>query len=83
MTSLDSRDVEITDITEAVVVWLRNQLEDDAITASDNFLDIGGNSMLSMKVRNEIFVTFHASIDPVDLYEKSLDAAVRSAAFAA
>lgn len=74
-----TKDVLEAEITDALTAWLRNALDDPEITPEDNFLDVGGNSRISMKARHEIQVQFGASLDPVDLFQLSIAQAVENA----
>jgi acyl carrier protein len=74
-----TKDALGTEITDALTAWLRNALDDPEITPEDNFLDVGGNSRISMKARHELQVQFGASLDPVDLFRLSIAQAVEKA----
>ncbi|MCV7256870.1 acyl carrier protein [Mycobacterium hackensackense] len=71
-----TKTVLTAEITDAVLAWLRNALDDPDIGPDDNFLDVGGNSRMSMKVRHEVRVEFGASLDPVDLFQLTIAQAI-------
>lgn len=51
------------EVEEALVNWLRGELNDRKISASDNFLDIGGYSLLFSKLNRFLNATYGVALD--------------------
>ncbi|MEU9205628.1 acyl carrier protein [Streptomyces sp. NPDC048332] len=64
-----------TDIERSVVEWLRTELDDQEITASDNFLDIGGHSLTFARLNKYLGDTFGVVLDNRTAYSESLGVA--------
>ncbi|MEU1126571.1 acyl carrier protein [Streptomyces sp. NPDC005899] len=65
-----------TDIEHSVVEWLRGELDDQEITASDNFLDVGGHSLTFARLNRFLGETFGVVLDTRTAYSESLGVAV-------
>ncbi len=65
-----------TDIEHSVVEWLRAELDDPEITASDNFLDIGGHSLTFARLNQYLNTAFGIVLDTRTTYSEPLDVAV-------
>ncbi len=50
----------------------RSALNNDSITVEHNFLDVGGNSLLAVKVLNEIETAFGQSVSMLSLFENTI-----------
>jgi len=59
-------------VTASIVRWLRILLEDEEIDANDNFLDIGGYSMLAVELNSLLVEAYKVELDIKLLYENSL-----------
>jgi acyl carrier protein len=62
-----------TEEAERVVVsWVAEILEDDNVTPDDNFLDLGGHSMLALELSRKSQERFGAEFNIQVLFENSL-----------
>jgi Phosphopantetheine attachment site len=64
------------DVEQAIVGWLRTELDDPEITGSDNFLDVGGHSLTFSKMNKILGDSFGVALDQKTTYEETLSAAV-------
>ncbi len=64
------------EVEEALVDWLRGELDDSRITASDNFLDIGGYSLLFSKLNRFLGATYGVVLDMEATYTEPLTVSV-------
>jgi aryl carrier-like protein len=62
-----------------VVSWLREALDDDTIAADDNFLAVGGHSLMAMSLNAWLVQRGGVAIDLPDLFQKSIRDAVAGA----
>jgi len=69
-------------MTDAPLLWLQEELEDDSITLEDNFLDVGGNSYLAMQLAEMLYSESGFKLDMRRLYETSLGEALDDASVA-
>ncbi|PRW64656.1 acyl carrier protein [Actinopolyspora mortivallis] len=60
------------EIVDAIVEWLRNELEDFEVSEEDNFLDIGGHSLTFSKMNRYLGEKFGVSLDARKTYEGTL-----------
>jgi acyl carrier protein len=67
------------DIAETVVEWLRVELDDAEITGADNFLDVGGHSLVFSKLNKFLNESFGVVLDQRRAYEDPLSAAATAA----
>jgi len=63
-------------IERAVVEWLRVELDDLEIGASDNFLDVGGHSLIFSKLNKFLADSFGVTLDQKATYSDLLSVAV-------
>lgn len=68
-----------TDVEQSAVEWLRTELDDPEITGSDNFLDIGGHSLIFSRLNKFLGETFGVILDQKTTYSEELSAAVGAA----
>lgn len=64
------------EVEEALVNWLRGELNDRKISASDNFLDIGGYSLLFSKLNRFLNATYGVALDIETTYTQPLGVSV-------
>jgi hypothetical protein len=69
-------EVTRTDVEQAVVEWLRTELEDPEIISSDNFLDIGGHSLTFQRLNKFLRTAYGAALDQRTTYNDELSVAV-------
>jgi hypothetical protein len=67
---------ERTDVEQSVVGWLRAELDDPEITSSDNFLDVGGHSLIFSRLNKFLSDSFGVVLDQKTTYSDQLSAAV-------
>jgi aryl carrier-like protein len=63
-------------VRHEVLDWLRAKLEDDDIAGDDNFLAVGGHSMLAIELNAWLTERHRADIDLAVLFRESLNEAV-------
>jgi len=61
-----------------VVNWLRDALEDPALSAADNFLAVGGHSMMAIELNNRLAEKHGVTIGLADLFRKTIGDAIAS-----
>lgn len=71
--------VTTADVERSVVEWLRAQLDDPEITGADNFLDIGGHSLVFARLNKFLGESFGVVLDQRTTYSGELAAAVAAA----
>lgn len=80
MSSATSRETDRAvlpeNVEQAVVEWLRSELEDSEITVAENFLDVGGHSLIFSKLNIFLGDSFGVTLDPKITYAESLADAV-------
>ncbi|MEV6669118.1 phosphopantetheine-binding protein [Streptomyces sp. NPDC051162] len=59
-----------------VVTWIVDLLEEPEAGAQDNFLDLGGHSMLALQLNERVKERFGAELDIQVLFESSIGEAV-------
>ncbi|MER7583173.1 hypothetical protein [Kitasatospora sp. NPDC097691] len=64
------------EVEEALVDWLRGELNDARISASDNFLDVGGYSLLFSKLNRFLGATYGVALDIKTTYTEPLSVSV-------
>ena len=83
MTTGRSQDLpQELEMESAVIIWLRDSLEDPEITGSDNFLDVGGHSLTFAELNEFARERFGLSLDIQIMYEKTISDACGVAATA-
>ncbi|WP_405947609.1 phosphopantetheine-binding protein [Streptomyces prunicolor] len=78
MSHMASRDVHDPVAVERMVVEWAAQILEEPASAQDNFLDLGGHSMLAAELNQRVFDTFGAELDLQLLFEKSIGEAAGS-----
>ncbi|HEY0640799.1 MAG TPA: hypothetical protein VGD67_24470 [Pseudonocardiaceae bacterium] len=71
--------VSATAVEKSVVEWLRTELDDAEITGSDNFLDVGGHSLVFSKLNEFLHGSFGVVLDQRTTYGEPLGVAVAAA----
>ncbi|MET8630379.1 phosphopantetheine-binding protein [Kitasatospora sp. NPDC004669] len=71
MTETAYIDPEVTEAQELVLRWAAEILE-EPVTAEDNFLDLGGHSVLALELGNRIKEHFGVELDIEVLFERSV-----------
>jgi acyl carrier protein len=69
-------EVTRTGVEQAVVEWLRAELDDPEITSSDNFLDIGGHSLTFLRLNRFLGAKYGVALDQPTAYNNELAVAV-------
>jgi len=64
------------EVEQAVIDWLRGQLNDTKITGSDNFLDIGGYSLLFSKLNRFLSEFYGVVLDIKITFQEPLSVAI-------
>ncbi|MET9428569.1 MULTISPECIES: phosphopantetheine-binding protein [unclassified Streptomyces] len=60
------------EVQKATLGWVSELLEDPAVGAEDNFLDLGGHSMLALQLNQQAKERFGAEYDIQTLFEGTL-----------
>lgn len=63
---------EIEQVTQTVVKWVAEVLEDPNVRAEDNFLDLGGHSMLALELNKRASDDYGTEFDMRTLFEGTL-----------
>lgn len=69
----------VEQIEQSVVQWLRSELDDPEISGSDNFLDVGGHSLVFSRLNKFLTESFEVALDQKTTYSDSLRVAVAAA----
>jgi len=77
-----SRRADVEEIERVVVEWLRTELDDPQISGADNFLDVGGQSLVFLRLNRVVADRFGVVLDQKVTYSEPLDAAVAAVAAA-
>jgi hypothetical protein len=64
------------EVEQALLDWLRGELNDTNITADDNFLDIGGYSLMFSKLNRFLSDSYRVTLDMKTTYKEPLHVAV-------
>jgi aryl carrier-like protein len=67
-------------LQDEVLSWLRRELSDDGIHAQDNFLDVGGHSMMAIELNTWLLERHGIETDLVELFQQPIGWAVAAAA---
>jgi aryl carrier-like protein len=67
-------------LQDEVLSWLRRELSDDSIHAQDNFLDVGGHSMMAIELNTWLLERHGIETDLVELFQQPIGWAVAAAA---
>ena len=65
-----------TDVEQSVVDWLRTELDDPEIAATDNFLDVGGHSLIFSRLNKFLGDSFGTVLDQKTTYAEPIGVAV-------
>ncbi|GAA2473930.1 phosphopantetheine-binding protein [Streptomyces mauvecolor] len=71
MSEINQDQLTIDDAQGLILAWATELLEEPA-TAEDNFLDLGGHSVLALELSDRIKERFGAEVDIQVLFEQSL-----------
>jgi acyl carrier protein len=63
----------------AAVEWLREALEDNSITADENFLALGGHSMMAIELKTWLEEHYGIDVGLAALFRKPLGGAIADA----
>ncbi|MFI7388696.1 phosphopantetheine-binding protein [Streptomyces sp. NPDC049813] len=74
-----ARPLSVAELERATVDWLRTELEDADISASDNFLDVGGHSLAFARLNKFLADSFAVNLDMKVAYDEPLSTAVAKA----
>jgi aryl carrier-like protein len=66
-------------VTDEVVAWLQEKLEDKEITGTDNFLEVGGHSMLAIELNASLVERHGTDLDLAQLFKNPIQEAVAQA----
>jgi hypothetical protein len=66
----------VREVEQSVVEWLRTELDDPEITGSDNFLDVGGHSLIFSRLNKFLGDSLGVVLDQKTTYSEALSAAV-------
>lgn len=66
-------------IEQSVVAWLRTELDDPEIGPGDNFLDVGGHSLVFSRLNKFLADSFGVTLDQKVAYSDPLSVAVAAA----
>jgi acyl carrier protein len=66
----------VAPVAQSVVEWLRTELDDPEITGADNFLDVGGHSLIFSRLNKFLGDSFGVVLDQKTTYSDQLNAAV-------
>ncbi|GHF31668.1 hypothetical protein GCM10010218_10670 [Streptomyces mashuensis] len=72
MTETTHTVVEPAEAERLIVGWAAEILEEPETTAGDNFLDLGGHSMLALELNQRVLEKFGVEFDMQVLFERSL-----------
>ncbi len=75
----EARAVSAADVEQSALKWLRTELDDQEISGSDNFLDIGGHSLTFSKLNVFLGDSFGIVLDMKTTYDGTLAAALVAA----
>ncbi|MGA8114941.1 MAG: phosphopantetheine-binding protein [Actinocatenispora sp.] len=78
--AVDGSDDPRSDLEARTLAWLREALEDPSISTDDNFLEIGGHSLMAMDLNAWLKETSGVEVDMRQLFEDSLGKAIAGAA---
>lgn len=67
------------DIEASTIAWLGRALDDDTISADDNFLELGGHSLMAMDLNLWLNETYGLELDVRMLFEDALGKVIISA----
>lgn len=68
--------VSTANVEQSAVEWLRSELDDPEITGADNFLDVGGHSLIFSRLNKFLGDSFGVALDQKTTYSDELRAAL-------
>ncbi len=77
--STTSSQADVEQVEQSVVQWLRAELDDSEISRSDNFLDVGGHSLVFSRLNKFLADSFGVVLDQKLTYSDSFSVAVAAA----
>ncbi len=79
MTEQQPTATQIVDPKELAVAWVGEVLEESGVSAEDNFLDLGGHSVLALELSGRVKERFGVDLDIQILFENSIGEAFADA----
>jgi hypothetical protein len=77
--STTSGQADLEQVEQSAIEWLRTELDDREISGSDNFLDIGGHSLVFSRLNKFLAEEFGVVLDQQMTYSDPFSAAVAAA----
>jgi hypothetical protein len=74
--STTSGRADVEQVEQSAIEWLRTELDDPEISGADNFLDIGGHSLVFSRLNKFLADSFGVVLDQKTTYSDPLSAAV-------
>jgi hypothetical protein len=74
-----SGQADVERVEQSVIEWLRTELDDPEINGADNFLDVGGHSLVFARLNKFLADAGGVVLDQKTTYADSISAAVRAA----
>ena len=72
----NSTTISVDEMQEAVLKWVAEFLEVDEVSPADNFLDLGGHSLIAMQLNAQVRLRFGDALDIKELFEEHIGDAV-------
>ncbi|MGW7383050.1 acyl carrier protein [Streptomyces sp. NPDC054794] len=69
----------LLELQEAILDRLREQLGDPSITVDDNFLDLGGHSLMAIELKTRLVEEYGVTLPLADLFRGTLADAAAAA----
>lgn len=79
MRASTSGQADVKNLEKSVVEWLRTELDDPEISGSDNFLDVGGHSLIFARLNKFLADSFGIVLEQKATYSDPLSAAMAAA----
>jgi aryl carrier-like protein len=76
--SVDASSATVRQVQVDVLSWLRDALEDQTVSADDNFLDIGGHSMMAIELNAWLSEKHGITVGLASLFRESIGTAIAS-----
>ncbi|MER6268147.1 acyl carrier protein [Streptomyces sp900105755] len=67
------------EVRQRILDWIGEELGDHHITGADNFLELGGHSMMAIELKARIAREYGLSISLADLFQRSISVVVARA----
>jgi hypothetical protein len=74
-----SGQADVKQVERSMIEWLRTELDDPEIIGIDNFLDVGGHSLVFSRLNKFLADSFEVVLDQKMTYSDSLSVAVAAA----